>query len=352
MQQMPSLAYVLEPRFPGGTSAAVAAELRQAVRAARVSVHGIASRMFGADQRVAPRLAEALADLSLGLGWDGPAVSADVVVLHNPSFLRFQDNLATRFLCRDLVVVAHENFLRPGGQEAFDVRRCLDLIGRSTLALRKWIAPVSAASRASVTGWLATDGRPDGWRLIGFDWFNICDMELREPTRHPRDRRGRLSRPGVEKFPGLADMDMCFPAHAQANVILGADHWQAAGIDRPHWCMYPFQGLAVTRFFEMIDFMVYFTAPTWRESFGRVLAEAIAAGKVVLSDPDTASIFGGGVVACAPASVDGHIAQFIADPPRYRDRALMAQDVLRGFSGDAFRARLEGFLQSRSEVPA
>ena len=41
----------------------------------------------------------------------------------------------------------------------------------------------------------------------------------------------------------------------------------------------------------MIDFFVYFTAPTWQESFGRVVAEAIAAGKVVLTNPDIGATF-------------------------------------------------------------
>jgi hypothetical protein len=33
------------------------------------------------------------------------------------------------------------------------------------------------------------------------DWINICDFPFAPPTPAPRDRRGRHSRPGFEKFP-------------------------------------------------------------------------------------------------------------------------------------------------------
>ena len=86
----------------------------------------------------------------------------------------------------------------------------------------------------------------------------------------------------------------------------------------------------------MIDFMVYFTAPTLRESFGRVLAEGIAAGKVVISDPGTASIFEGAVVAANPQGVDKQIARFLSDPARYRLQVELAQTGLKVFSADRF----------------
>ncbi len=69
----------------------------------------------------------------------------------------------------------------------------------------------------------------------------------------------------------------------------------------------PFRGIDVDEFFEAIDFVIYFTSPTWRESFGRVLAEAIAAGKIVISDEQTASSFGGAVISATPKEVDNVI---------------------------------------------
>ena len=160
------------------------------------------------------------------------------------------------------------------------------------------------------------------------------------------------SRPGSEKFPPLRDMDLCFPAHADLNVILGADAFMHPELRRPHWKLYPFRGLEVMQFFAMIDFMVYFTAPTWRESFGMVLAEAIAAGKVVISDPETAKTFAGAVVPAQPGDVDGIIAGFIASPMGYRRQVERAQAVLAEHSAAAFGVLLTDLLQLPQEVAA
>lgn len=341
---MPSIAYILDPRFPGGTSSAVARELR-VVRGLGypVSVYGITSAMFrSADP--APVLAEALEDLGLDLIWDPPAISADRVILHNPAFLKFDRALAPRILAHSLIVVTHENLIRPGGAEGFDMDNCLGLIDRASLAARKLLAPIAPANRAGVMTWL--DGRPawSHWGVVPEDWFNICDFDLVAPAATPRDRRGRHSRPGYEKFPDLCAMDACFPTHAEANLILGADTFIAEGVLRPHWNLQPFRAMPVAAFLAEIDFFVYFTAPTWRESFGRVIAEAIAAGKLVITDRDTAQSFGKGVIGAKPADVDAVVAHHLAAPPRYQDRVRRAQSDLAAYSaarfGTMFTARM------------
>ena len=190
MKTRPSVAYVVDPRFSGGTSAAVAAELRECARLARVRIHAIESRMFSG-RTVAPQLAGVLDELGIELLWDSATISADVVILHNPSFLKFQTDLGKRILARHLIVVTHENFRRPGQAEAFDVGRCLDQIDRATLALRKSIAPISKSNRATVLDWLG-DFQPSGrWKVLAADWFNICDFPKMAPTMSPSDRRVR-----------------------------------------------------------------------------------------------------------------------------------------------------------------
>ena len=337
----PSIAYVLDPRFPGGTSAAIADELRATARDNRPALHAISSRMFGG-RSVAPVLAEVIEAEGLPLTWDSPVIRADTVILHNPGFLKFQDDLGCRIFARHLIVVTHENFLRPGGAEAFDVSRCLRQIDRASVALAKSLAPVSAHNRRTIEEWRRRHAMRTGWTLLPQNWFNVCDFERAPPTIYPRDRRGRHSRPGFEKFPGRAVMEMCFPPGAEANVILGADLLLADPNPPPvHWTLYPFRGMEVDRFLGMIDFMVYFTAPTWQESFGRVLAEAIAAGKVVISDAATAEPFGGGVVAARPEDVDRIIAGLIAEPARYRDQVLGAQAALNSYAPLEFRNRFQ-----------
>lgn len=334
----PDIAYVIEPRFPGGTSAAVARELRVVAPRARIEVHAITSRMFPR-RGVAEVLADTLDELGLAMRADAPRIAADRVILHNPSFLKFDRAFGTRIVARDLIVVTHENFLRPGGHETHDVGHCLDLIDRATLALGKFLAPVSPHNRETVRAWLAAHPAHAHWRLLEEDWINICDFPFLPPSPAPRDRRGRHSRPGFEKFPSPREMDLCFPPHAEANVILGADLLDRLARDRPHWQALPFRAVDLGAYFAKIDFMPYFTARTFRESFGRVLAEGIAAGKVVISDAETASVFGDAVIAARPEEVDGIIASLVAAPERYAAHVRKAQARLAAFSAESFLRR-------------
>ncbi len=346
-----TLAYIIDPRFQGGTSAAVAREFRALHDLAHIRVHAVTSRMFRGKE-VAPVLQNALDDLGIPVVWDAPHVSADTVVLHNPAFLKFDPPFAMRIFARNFIVVTHENFLRPGGYEAFDAGHCLKLLDSACLALRKTLAPVSSHNRTTIADWLATRSGFDNWSLLDTDWHNICDFPILTPTPAPLDRRGRHSRPGFEKFPSLEQLDACFPEHAIANVIVGGDAFRHESTHRLHWTLVPFQSIEIDKYFEMIDFMVYFTAPTWRESFGRVLAEGIAAGKVVISDPDTASVFDGAVIPSRPAEVTAVISHFINHPKRYAEHVLAAQAKLAVFSADAFRATHGAMIGDLPEAAA
>lgn len=335
------LAYLVDPRFPGGTSAAVARELPIATELADLSVYALETRMFRG-RTIAPVLAAALDDLGLPLKWSPRSVEADVVVVHNPSCLKFDTTFSSCIVCKRLVVVTHENFLRPGGVEGFDVRRCLDHLDRNSIALEKVLAPVSDHNRACIDAW---PGRRDHWAVADSNWPNICDFAAAVPTQTPRDRRGRHSRPGLEKFPSLADLDLCFPPHAEANVLLGADPLLEPALTRPHWRILPFQSVSVPEYLEEIDFMVYFTAPTWRESFGRVLAEASFAGKAVLTDAETAASLGGGAVIVRPDEVDAAVARLCADPSAFARTVRKAQAHLSAAnSADAFSEVLQETL--------
>lgn len=350
-QRRRRLTLVLDPRFPGGTSSAAAAELRALRCHVELEVVAIETAMFRG--RVpSPPLCDALEELGLELRWNPAVIRADTVVFHNPSCLKFDAGFAPRISCTTAVVVTHENFLRPGGGEGFDVGHCLGLLDRAIACANRRLAPVSAANRRTVAAWLAQTG--SGWRLAPFDWFNVCDMPLRPPTERPRDRRGRHSRPGPEKFPPLATLLRHFPPAAERSAILGADQF-LAGPDSPpaHWQLSRFGAMDVARFLDGIDFFVYFTHPLWRESFGRAIAEAIAAGKVVITDPATAEGFGPAVVASDGDDVDAIIAGFVASPERYAATVLAAQDWLARFRPEAFAPHvLAGIERLEAEAHA
>lgn len=323
------VALLVDPRFPGGTGSAVAAEIRALAPRVALSIFDLGTAMFRG-RAINSALAAALDELGLDLRPLPPVVRADTIVLHNPACLKFEATFAPRLSAARIVVVTHENFLRPDGAEGFDAGQCLALVAGRAAAGERVLAPVSATNRASIADWLSRRSGP-GWSLAADDWPNICDEPFLPPTDRPRDRRGRHSRPGFEKFPPLRDLGVQFPPHAERCAILGAD---TLLLDRDavpaHWELLPFGSVPARTFLAGIDFFVYFTHPRWRESFGRAIAEAIAAGKLVITDEATAAPFGPGVIVDDGRGVDRIIAAHLADPGRYAAAVRRAQsDLLR-----------------------
>lgn len=322
----------------------MAAEIRALAPHVRLSVVALDTAMFR-DRPPHPEILRSLDEAGLPLLPEPPVVRADTIVLHNPSALKFDAALRPRLSAARLVAVTHENFGRPGGGLGFDVAHCLDVVAARTAGAERLLAPVSATNRATVAAWLA-EHSGSGWSLCGRDWPNIVAHPFIDPTTRPRDRRGRHSRPGFEKFPAHPELRRHFPAHAERCALLGAD---TLLLDRqsipPHWEVHRFGAMPVDEFLAGIDFFVYFTHPLWRESFGRAIAEAIAAGKLVITDPDTAATFGPGVVADDGTGVDTIVAAHIADPRRYANAVRRAQADLTAHRPEAVMARLLPILQ-------
>jgi hypothetical protein len=347
------VALLVDPRFPGGTGSAVAAEIRALAPRVNLAVFHLATAMFPG-REVNPAIRRVLEELSLPLLPQPPVVHADTIVLHNPTCLRFDTALGPRLSAARVIVVAHENFLRPGGCEGFDVGHCLGLVAGRVAGGERLLAPISATNRASVAAWLGR--HPDlGWRLAPDDWPNICDQPFLAPTPTPRDRRGRHSRAGLEKFPPLAALRAQFSPQAERCAILGAD---TLLLDResmpPHWQLMRFGAMPVPDFLASIDFFVYFTHPLLREGYGRAIAEAIAAGKLVITDEETAGPFGPGVVTDTGTGdgIDRIIASHVADPSRYAAAVLRTQADLAAYRPDPVAARLAALLEPEAPLHA
>jgi hypothetical protein len=343
----PQITYLVDPRFPGGTSSALAEELKVISAICRPHLRGLKSSMFKGGH-VSRQLQEACEETHVPFSWSGQTITSDVIIIQNPAFLKFQETMGIKLLAKTIIVVTHENFYRPTGEPAFDIDTVLDAIDDASIACKKILAPISPYNRSTVECWVQSKGETV-WSVLPLDWFNICDFDVQKPTEEPRDRRGRLSRAGHEKFPSLASLDQSFPASAESCVLLGADNFIPFGIDRPHWELHPFGSMLVDTFFDEIDFMVYHTSPTWRESFGRVIAESIAAGKVVITDAETAANFDGGVVHADPKDVSAHIEHIIGNPGRYQSIVAEGQKALSRYSAQNFRDFLTCVMADVSE---
>lgn len=343
----PEITLVLDPRFPGGTSSAVARELYALANVARLRVVTILSNMFKGDD-INPVLADALNDLGIVPVQDPDVVTSETIVVHNPSFLKFNTTLNTRFVCNRMIVVAHENFLRPNGSPGFDIEKCLAMLSENTFARKYLIAPVSGYNRSTVKRW--RESTNTFWDLSDINWFNICDFELTGPSNSPADRRGRLSRAGFEKFPDSETMGILFPDHAEYCGILGADSLMLDPQVPAHWDLYKFRELPMDRFLKKIDFFVYFTHPNLQESFGRVIPEAIAAGKLVITDTQTAKTFGTAVICTTPDKVDNIIKGYVDVPDTYIAHVQTSQNSLQNFSSTSFSTSVLKFLNEPIEA--
>ena len=348
--RLPKATLVVDPRFPGGTSTAVASEIEVLSQLCRLRVAAISSRMFSG--KAAHRAIEsACEEAGIEIQWDPGTISDEIVILHNPSFLKFETTLGSRIVADRLFVICHENFIRPTGGESFAVGHCIDLISQASLCRRKFLTPISAWNRSTVTRWIEAAGGVAGWEISPIDWTNICSFEFRPPTTTPRDRRGRHSRPGFEKFPDMGTLATLYPETCDSVRILGADSLLEE--EAPDsWDLIPFMGEDVAAFLETIDFFVYFTNPCCRESFGRAIGEAIAAGKLVITDPGTATTFGDGVIGATPAEVDAIVRRHVRQPDLYVERVTRAQRDLDGFSATNFSNRFLDLLETTSRRAA
>jgi len=332
----PNVAYIIDPKIPGGSSAALAQELKAIAPLVRPKVYAVTSNM-SAKYEVSTVLDSALQELGLEMVWDPKTISTEIAILRNPSFLNLEEDLPINIVARHLVVVANECFLSPSGKGAFDVQHCLDVADRASLTLSKSIAPVSPPNRSTIEDWFKKSPQTDPWEIYEHDWFSVCDFTEVRPTKTPKDRRGRYASRDLKYFPTLSDMDLAFPHHTEANVMLGAEQFISKIARRTNWDSIPDDVAGNAHFLDLIDFMIYFTSPTWLESFSLEIAESIAAGKLVISDAETASTFGAGVVPASPKDVDKIIAGYISDPGTYVKQVLLAQRGLRKFSSDRFR---------------
>lgn len=303
--------------------------------------------MFPQDAPINPSLDAIVKSHGLEIIWDPAVVSSEVIVLHNPSFLKFETELKTRFVSDTFVAVSHENFHAPDGSPVFDATACFELLNNALLTRRKIIAPVSKYNRATAENW-CKDAESD-WEIASHNWFNICEFDLADPTQTPKDRRGRHSRPGFEKFPDMDTMEILFPKSCEAVSILGANTLKDAN-PPSHWSLFDFREISVQQLLARLDFFVYFTNPRWRESFGRVLAEAIAAGKLVIADKETAANIGKGIVGTTPDRVDALIAGYVANPQSYQKAVRQAQNTISSFSAEAFRQNVDNILGDAGEM--
>jgi hypothetical protein len=318
-------------RLMGGTSTATAAEIR-AYKASGLSfaLLPLHAHFFPESQPVHAEIQALIDSLAIPVLTGDHAASCALLLLHNPVVLQNSPLDRVRVLAKHCVIVAHSVPVTPWGALAYDPW-AVDRMVRKAFGTAPVWAPITPVCR-------------EGFRRCGFnrpilasDWSSIMETEAwGEPRLAPRFDRisiGRHSRPDPDKWPATrADFLMAYPDAEDIDVhLLGAGELirDLIGKTPANWKLYPFNAISPRVFLNTIDYFVYFHHPSIVEGFGRALAEAAAAGCVLVLPPYLKSTFGPGAVYCEPPDVQAAVRRLHQDRDAFARQSRAGHDLVK-----------------------
>lgn len=345
---------VADPRFAGGSTAALAADVAAMAGLGRkIGLIFVRSAYLDdARDRPNPR-ALALADLDgvTRLAPETPA-RAELAFLHHPLvfFRGIEERL--RLAADRAVIVTHHAPFRADGSLEWDPIATLWRARRAT-GLAPWFAPVSGVVRAQLASFAPMVCQTSA------DWPNIFDPadwpETRPILSGPVLTIGRHGRPDPLKFPATgAEIDAALPASDRVRVrVLGcpAEALAARGAHPDRWEVLAFGAEPVPDFLNALDIFTYHYHPNLQEAFGRTVVEAMLCGRPCLLDPRLASSFGDMAAFCQPAETAAALARLAGDPAGTRARAAAARDTaLRRYGAAAMGDRLDALRRDAGDA--
>lgn len=321
--------FVADARFEGGTSTAVAAEMRAAVRAGlRCGLAMVKGPLLTRPFVVHPEI-RLLLDQGVVERIDpSMKVHSRALLIHHPTIMEYRPTSRLRFTTDVLVVVLHHPMYDMASKRQYDVdqvtRVCVDAFGRIPV-----YAPVSGVVRDSLPKSMFERAV-----VLEDDWYNLIDVAdwPQRPARPIGEKIviGRHSRPDSLKWPSKQDAWHAYPPNGDryAVRILGAGHYltQLYGSLPANWELLPFAWSGVPEFLGTLDFYVYYHDDRWSEAFGRTILEALAVGLVVILPPHFERIFGDAAVYSVPVHVENVIGRFANDQVAYLDQCKRARN--------------------------
>ena len=320
--------FVADVRFEGGTSTALAVEIRAAARAGlRTGLLAIKGPLLGLPFPMHPDLRR-LIDEGLTERIDPDMrLHARLTLIHHPTIVENRPTRALSATTDRLLIVLHHPMYDGNNRRQYDLERVVahacDAFGCDV-----HLAPVSPVVRNSLPRLL-----PSYAHMLEEDWGNLIDLDD-WPVKPAHARAypvviGRHSRPDALKWPTAEDALLAYPADGSRYRVraLGADTFltEKYGTLPPNWELIPFAWDGIPDFLGTLDFYVYFHDPAWSEAFGRTILEALATGLVVILPPHFEVLFGRAAVYGEPADVERIIDGFVSDPALYQSQAGQAR---------------------------
>ncbi|MGX6604155.1 glycosyltransferase [Micromonosporaceae bacterium Da 78-11] len=333
-------------RYPGGTSASIAAEVHAQAEAAlsTVLVH-VPSPHQPRALPFSPRISDLLRDGIAELAREGEPVAARLLLVRQPRI--FTADLATvpRVRAERTVMVINQ----PPG-DAGDPARYYDFAAVRERVHRyfgddvEW-APISPQVRDQIRQ------VAPGARLVDEDWHEIIDVadwwHDREGFVGDVPVIGRHGRADPVKWPrDPEEIRQAYPVSGDVRVrVLGGADIAVKRLDGlpANWEVLRFGAERPDEFLRTIDFFVYFHDPDLVEAFGRTILEAMASGVPAIIGEHFRPIFADAALYTTPAGVAGLVREMYADPVRYRAVTTRAREfVERRFGHLSHLTRLAG----------
>lgn len=335
------IVHAANPRYRGGTSSALRAELKAArrfgVSCALLPFIGRSEALVGPFE---PRMARLTEELDIPWLTGDDVATCDVLFANHPQVFERMPERPVRIRPRHVVcVVQHPPFDGLWGPQ-YDlgvVERNLERLFGAPVTFAS-IGPKVRAQFESLVG-----NKP---RLLPHDLYNMIDLGEWRTRNRPAPRKsaviGRHSRPAAVKWPDTAEaLQAAYPS--RADIIVKALGGVPAEIQPwlgPSWQLLPFSEDAPD-FLNSLDFYVYFHSRQWVEAFGVAIAEAMASSVVTILDPSYKPLFEDGAIYTEPAGTLGVIDRLLAAPDEYARQAQAGRDlVARKFSIDTYPQRL------------
>jgi hypothetical protein len=321
-------------RFPGGTSVAIAHEIR-ALSSAGYSVALVHKQagVLRADRAMHPQIAACIdAGQAVPISTEGVRgeIHCRLAVLHNPYVFLESDPAIAKVRAKHAVLVAHQPVLDANGAPYYDAetvnRTAYDLVGAEVT----W-APISPILRRNMV-----DARLP-FPVLEEDWTNVifaADWAAdRDAPVGPAPVIGRHSRPEWQKWPATREeMLAVYPEGEEFDVrLLGFGDAPRKIVGEPlppNWTALAFDAMDPLEFLRGIDFFVYFHHDDWVEGFGRTIAEAAASGAVVILPHYLRATFAEAALYRDPADVLPTVRELYADWESYRLQSKLGQRLI------------------------
>lgn len=336
------IVHAADPRFLGGTSSALRAELKAAKRfGLKAALLPFVGRSEALIRRFDPRTARLIDQL--GVPWltgEEPA-TCDILFAHHPQVFERMPAASIRIRPSHVVCVAHHPPFDGLWTSQYDVgvvQRNLERMFGTCISF----APVGPKVRSQFD--LMIGDKP---ALLRRDLHNMIDMSEWHIRGKPPPRQkgilGRHARPFLPKWPeSESRLLAAYPDAKHLTIqVLGGVPEEVRPWLRSNWKLLPFSETDIPQFLSRLDFYVYFHSRQWVEAFGVGIVEAMASGLVVILEQSFQNLFGDGAVYSGIQDTAETIDRFIASPRSFAQQSARARKhAEKHFSLDTYPARM------------